>query len=170
MVWEGKLVSSITGVHTFQLYASSYFKLIIDGKIIKDGWRQNWNPWYHNFKLPMVANKPVSVRLEWTPDDGYIALLHNNPLAAADRHSLWLSSEAAQAIDYYFISGHSMDEVIAGYRQLTGKSVMLPRWAYGFWQSRQRYKTQDEILNTVAEYRKRHIPLDNIVEDWFLLA
>ncbi len=167
VVWEGKLVSSITGVHNFQLYASSYFKLIVDGKVIKNGWRQNWNPWYHNFKLPMKAGKPVNVRLEWTPDNGYIALLHNNPLPAADRHSLWLSSEAAQAIDYYFISGHSMDEVIAGYRQLTGKSVMLPRWAYGFWQSRQRYKTQDEILNTVAEYRKRHIPLDNIVEDWF---
>jgi len=167
VVWEGKLVSRVTGVHDFQLYAGSYFKLVVDGKVIKNGWRQNWNPWYHNFKLPMTAGKPVNIRVEWTPDNSYIALLHNNPLPDADRHSLWLSSEAAQSIDYYFISGHSMDEVISGYRQLTGKSVMLPRWAYGFWQSRQRYKTQDEILDVVSEYRKRHIPLDNIVEDWF---
>ncbi|HEX2585088.1 MAG TPA: TIM-barrel domain-containing protein [Steroidobacteraceae bacterium] len=167
VVWEGKLLSDISGVHDFQLYAGSYFKLIADGKVIKNGWRQNWNPWYHNFRLPMTAGKPVSIRVEWTPDNSYIALLHNNPLPNADRHSLWLSSEAAQSIDYYFISGSSMDDVIAGYRQLTGKSVMLPRWAYGFWQSRQRYKTQNEILDTVAEYRKRHIPLDNIVEDWF---
>ncbi|HVY24443.1 MAG TPA: TIM-barrel domain-containing protein [Steroidobacteraceae bacterium] len=167
VVWEGKLVSSITGMHNFRLYAGSYFKLIADGKVIENGWRQNWNPWYHNFNLPMTAGKPVSIRVEWTPDNSYIALLHNNPLPAADRHSLWLSSEAAQAIDYYFISGNSMDDVISGYRQLTGKSVMLPRWAYGFWQSRQRYKTQSEILDVAAEYRKRHIPLDNIVEDWF---
>ena len=57
--------------------------------------------------------------------------------------------------------------MIAGYRALTGKAVMLPRWAYGFWQSRQRYTTQDELLDVVAEYRKRKIPLDNIVLDWF---
>lgn len=167
VVWEGKLVSSISGVHEFQLYAGSYFKLFADGVVIKNGWRQNWNPWYHNFKLPMKAGKPVTVRVEWTPDNSYIALLHNNPMNDADRHSLWLSSEAAQTIDYYFVSGNNMDEVIAGYRQLTGKSVMLPRWAYGFWQSRQRYKTQDELLDTVKSYRDRHLPLDNIVEDWF---
>ena len=167
VVWEGQLVASITGMHDFQLYAGSYFKLIVDGKVLKNGWRQNWNPWYHNFRLAMTAGKPVHVRVEWTPDNSYIALLHNNPLASPDRHSLWLSSEAAQSIDYYFISGQSMDEVISGYRQLTGKAVMLPRWAYGFWQSRQRYKTQQEILDTVADYRKLHIPLDNIVEDWF---
>ena len=93
--------------------------------------------------------------------------LHNDPLPAAARHSLSLASEAGHAIDYYYIAGESLDEVIAGYRQITGKAVMLPRWAYGFWQSRQRYKTQAEILDVVREYRRRGIPLDNIVEDWF---
>jgi alpha-D-xyloside xylohydrolase len=60
-----------------------------------------------------------------------------------------------------------MDSVISGYRQLTGKAVLLPKWAFGFWQSRERYKTQQEILNIVDEFRKRKIPLDNIVQDWF---
>jgi alpha-D-xyloside xylohydrolase len=59
-----------------------------------------------------------------------------------------------------------MDEVIGGYRQLTGKATLLPLWAFGFWQSRERYKTQDEVLETVQEFRKRRIPLDNIVLDW----
>ena len=59
-----------------------------------------------------------------------------------------------------------MDEVISGYRTLTGKAPIVPKWAMGFWQSRERYKTQDEILETVAEFRKRKIPLDNIVLDW----
>ena len=53
------------------------------------------------------------------------------------------ASEVGTAIDYYFIAGDDMDEVIAGYRRLTGKAPMMPRWAYGFWQSRQRYETQD---------------------------
>jgi alpha-D-xyloside xylohydrolase len=60
-----------------------------------------------------------------------------------------------------------MDDVVAGYRRLTGKAPMMPQWAYGFWQSRQRYETQDQLLGVVREYRKRQIPLDNIVEDWF---
>src|SRR6185312_5314024 len=164
---EGKLETRKSGVHKFQLYASSYFKLYLDGKLIEEGWRQNWNPWYHDFDYEMTAGKPVDVRLEWIADDGFIALLHNDPLPAPTRHSLSLASEAGQAIDYYYIAADSLDEVIAGYRQLTGKAVMLPRWAYGFWQSRQRYTTQDELLGVVAEYRKRRIPLDNIVLDWF---
>ena len=57
--------------------------------------------------------------------------------------------------------------MIAGYRALTGKAVLLPKWAYGFWQSRERYKTQAELVGVVDEYRKRKIPLDNIVQDWF---
>jgi alpha-D-xyloside xylohydrolase len=165
--WEGKLESSKTGMHAFQLYASSYFKLYADDKLVLDGWRQNWNPWYHNFKLPMTAGTPVAIRVEWTPDDGYIALLHNDPLPDAERRSLSLASEVAKSIDYYFVRGGNADEVIAGYRALTGKAVMLPRWAYGFWQSRQRYQTQDELLGVAREYRKRGLPLDAIVQDWF---
>jgi transcriptional regulator with XRE-family HTH domain len=68
---------------------------------------------------------------------------------------------------YYYVGGDSMDEVISGYRRLTGKSVMLPKWAYGYWQSRQRYETQEQIVGVVEEYRKRGLGLDNIVQDWF---
>jgi len=56
--------------------------------------------------------------------------------------------------------------VISGYRTLTGKAQIVPKWALGFWQSRERYKTQNEILSTVDEFRKRKIPIDNIVLDW----
>ena len=69
-------------------------------------------------------------------------------------------------MDYYFIAGQDIDEVISGYRTLTGKALMMPKWAMGFWQSRERYKTQDEILTIVREFRKRQIPIDNIVLDW----
>ncbi len=167
VTWEGSVESANTGAHKFQLYASNYYKLYADDKLILDAWRQNWNAWYHNFELPMTAGKPVKLRVEWTPNDGHIALLHNDPLPDAERHSLSLTSDATAAIDYYYIAGGNLDEVISGYRHLTGKSVLLPRWSYGFWQSRQRYDTQQEVLDIAREYRKRGLPLDNIVQDWF---
>jgi len=167
VTWEGTLESAKAGNHKFQLYGSSYFKVYVDGKLKLDRWRQNWAAWYHNFDVAMLAGIPVAVKIEWIPNDGYLALLHNDPLPDAERHSLTFTSDVGSAIDYYFVAGASQEEVIGGYRTLTGKAVMLPRWAYGFWQSRQRYTTQKELLDVVAEYRKRKIPLDNIVMDWF---
>jgi len=167
VTWEGTVESPKAGTHKFQLYGSSYFKVYADDQLVLDRWRQNWAAWYHNFDVDMDAGKPVKIRIEWIPNDGYIALLHNDPLPFTERHSLTFTSESGRAVDYYFVAGNSQDDVIAGYRQLTGKAVMLPKWAYGFWQSRQRYTTQAELLGVVAEYRKRRIPLDNIVLDWF---
>jgi alpha-D-xyloside xylohydrolase len=167
VTWEGTLESATSGAHKFQVYGSSYFKVYFDGKLLLDRWRMNWNPWYHNVEVPMQAGVPVKFRLEWTPDNGYMALLHSDPLPAAERHSITFASDVGSAVDYYFIAGESQDDVIAGYRELTGKAVLLPKWAYGFWQSRQRYTNQQELLDVVAEYRKRRLPLDNIVLDWF---
>ncbi|MBW8782988.1 MAG: glycoside hydrolase family 31 protein [Verrucomicrobia bacterium] len=69
-------------------------------------------------------------------------------------------------LDYYFIAGPDMDGAIAGYRQLTGAATMLPRWSFGYVQSKERYKSQAELINTVKEFRQRQIPLDGIVQDW----
>jgi len=167
VVWEGDVSADKDGPHKFQLYASGYFKVTVDGQVLLDGWRQSWNPWYHNFTVAMTAGQAKHIRVEWKPEGGFIAMLHHDPLPEAERHELSLASDVANAIDYYVVAGKSTDDAIAGYRQITGKAVLLPRWAYGFWQSRQRYKTQAEIEDTVAEYRKRGLPLDNIVEDWF---
>src|SRR5690606_6258566 len=65
-----------------------------------------------------------------------------------------------------FVHGESLDEVVSGYRALTGKAQIMPKWAMGFWQSRERYKTQDELLGVAQEFRKRRITIDNIVLDW----
>jgi len=166
VTWEGKIATDKAGVHKFQLYSSGYASVFIDGKEVIHRWRQNWNPWFHNFEVALEPGKQHDIRVEWQPDGGYIGLLHQDPLPADQRHSLALSSEVANALDYYVVAADNIDGVIAGYRQLTGKSTILPRWAYGFWQSRERYKTQDEVVGTVKEYRKRGIPLDNIVLDW----
>jgi len=75
-------------------------------------------------------------------------------------------SEVADNIDYYFMYGPSMDDAIAEYRQLTGPAPMYGKWAYGYWQSKEHYATRDELLGIAQEYRKRRIPIDDIVQDW----
>ncbi|HET9373657.1 MAG TPA: TIM-barrel domain-containing protein, partial [Chthoniobacterales bacterium] len=82
-------------------------------------------------------------------------------------HTLYISSEVADTIDYYFIYGPDFDKIIAGYRELTGTAPMFGRWAYGFWQCKNRYKSQEEILAVAQKYRDLHLPVDNIVQDWF---
>jgi len=80
---------------------------------------------------------------------------------------LYISSEVADVIDYYFFYGPDLDQVIAAYRGLTGQAPMFGKWAYGFWQCKNRYKSQEEILGVARRYRDLHIPADNIVQDWF---
>jgi alpha-D-xyloside xylohydrolase len=80
---------------------------------------------------------------------------------------LYISSEVADVIDYYFLYGPDFDKIIASYRDLTGQAPMFGKWAYGFWQCKNRYKSEDEILGVARKYRELHIPVDNIVQDWF---
>ena len=80
---------------------------------------------------------------------------------------LYISSEVADAVDYYFFYGPELDKIVADYRDLTGQAPMFGKWAYGFWQCKNRYKSQEEILGVAQKYRELHIPADNIVQDWF---
>jgi alpha-D-xyloside xylohydrolase len=75
-------------------------------------------------------------------------------------------SKMGDGIDYYLFVGDNLDKVISEYRKLTGKAVMLPRWAFGYWQSKERYQTQDELLSVGQKYRQLQIPIDVMVQDW----
>ncbi len=78
--------------------------------------------------------------------------------------SLW--SDVADNIDYYFVAGKNMDEIIAGYRELTGQAPMYGKWAFGYWQSKEHYDTRDELLGVAEKYRRLRIPIDNMIQDW----
>lgn len=80
---------------------------------------------------------------------------------------LKLTAIAGKSIDYYFLYGAEIDGVIHEYRDITGHSPLLPKWAYGFFQSKDRYVSLDEIRQIAERYRQEHIPLDAIVQDWF---
>ena len=83
-----------------------------------------------------------------------------------DARGMSLTSEAGDVIDYYFMYDGSADGVIAQMRFLSGDVPMFPLWTYGFWQSKERYKTAAETESIVDKYRELQVPLDGIIQDW----
>ncbi len=77
----------------------------------------------------------------------------------------WKSAASTQ-IDYYFMAGPEPDQIIAQYRALTGAPPLFGRWAWGFWQSKEHYGSQAELLGVVSKYRSMMLPLDGIIQDW----
>ena len=82
-------------------------------------------------------------------------------------HALYLSAEVADRVDYYFLYGPEADQIIGHYRELTGEVPLFGRWAYGFWQCKNKYQSEIELETVAGRYRALHIPADNIVQDWF---
>ncbi|MCH5311086.1 MAG: DUF5110 domain-containing protein [Prevotella sp.] len=83
-----------------------------------------------------------------------------------DAQGMRFVSQVADCVDYYFMLGGTADGVVAKMRHLSGDVPMFPLWTYGYWQSKERYKTAKETLGIVEEYRRRHVPLDGIIQDW----
>src|SRR6185369_9244589 len=83
-----------------------------------------------------------------------------------DAFGSYLWADIGDELDFYFIYGPEFDQIVNGIRTLTGITPMLPRWAFGYIQSKERYQSQDELIAVVQEYRKRGLPLDCIVLDW----
>lgn len=113
----------------------------------------------HNMKIPVpffVSDKNYGILF----DCGSLMTFND------DIYGTYVYLDTVEQLDYYFIHGNQLDDIVAGFRKLTGKSVMLPKWAFGYVQSREAYRNQQELIDVVAEYRKRQIPLDCIVQDW----
>ncbi len=180
VVYEGTITPKTTGEYRFSHYYSGYQRIYIDGKDVYDEdlagtgskeqtiWRTAWNPNARKFALTLEEGKEYTFRLEWTPDGGeaYCGLRAYAPTTEEEQQKLSFWSEMGQQLDYYFMAGDNADEVISGYRTLTGKAQIMPDWLFGYWQSRERYKTQGEILDALKGFRDRGLPLDNIVMDW----
>ena len=113
------------------------------------------------------ANRKIAVPL-LVSSRGYGLLFATGSPAVFrdDAYGTYFHTEADEEMDYYFLAGGDLDGVVACSRFLTGKAAMLPRWAFGFVQSQERYETQEEILRIAEEHRRRGIGLDGIVLDW----
>lgn len=99
---------------------------------------------------------------------GYALFWDNySPTTFTDNpQGMTFDSEVGDLCDYYFVYGGGADKVVAGLRELTGQAPMFPLWTFGFWQSRERYVSQDELVSVVAKYRDLKVPLDGIIQDW----
>lgn len=113
------------------------------------------------------ANRKIAVPLLLSVKGYGILTDTYSPMIFQDTvYGSYLYTEADEEMDFYFMNGATMDGVIAQYRMLTGKAALLPKWAFGYLQSQERYETQQEILETADRYRERKIGLDGIVLDW----
>ena len=169
VTYEGEIEPAQTGEFKFILYYAGYVKVYLNNEpVVPERWRTAWNPNSYKFAAHLEAGKRVPLKIEWQPDGGqsYCGLRALTPVNPEEqgKQSWW--SEMTKQLDYYFMAGENMDDVISGYRSLTGKSPVMPKWAMGFWQSREKYNTQEEMLGALKGFRDRKIPLDNIVLDW----
>ena len=169
VLYEGYVEAPTNSLYQFILYYAGYMKIYIDGKlVVPERWRTAWNPNSYKFEAPLQAGKKTPIRIEWQPDGdvSYCGLRVAAPRTEAEKKQLSIWSEMSPDMDYYFIAGQNLDEVISGYRTLTGKASVYPKWTLGFWQSRERYQSSNDIESNLKKFRDLHIPVDNIVQDW----
>ena len=169
VTYEGWIEAPQTAEYRFTQYYAGFQRTVIDGKeVMSRRWRPAWNPNSYKYAVELKAGVRTPVRVEWDPDGdvSYIGLRVAPLQSEEEREKLSFWSEFEPGVDFYFIAGYSYDDIISGYRTLTGKAQVMPKWALGFWQSRERYSTQEDLVNTLAEFRRRGIPIDNIVQDW----
>lgn len=169
VVYEGFLEAPASDAYHFILYYAGYVKVWVDGHlVVPERWRTAWNPNAYKFRVALLKGRRTPLRIEWKPDgDVSYCGLRVAPLqedGAQDDVSIW--AEMDRDMDYYVIAGENIDRIIAGYRTLTGKSQVMPKWSLGFWQSRERYKTQKELTDALRGLRERRIPVDVMVQDW----
>jgi alpha-D-xyloside xylohydrolase len=165
VVWEGEIESLAAGEYDLIAFDNNGVRIWFDGELKVDTWRQGWLAWWDVIRVELAEKTRYRVRVEWNRNQGQgtLRLKWKTP-PRSPYTSLW--SEVGDGVDYYFVYGPSLDGVIAGYREITGRAPMMPRWAYGMWQCRERYESADQMLGVLAEMRKRGIPFDNIVQDW----
>ena len=157
---KGKFTTRAKGTYGFVLTSDNRSQLVVEvnGQHVID--LQNyWVPTSASGAVDLEANKEYEVSARG--GTGGVQLAVRPP-----EDTTKFRAEVGQAIDYYFFYGPELNTVISDYRQLTGEAPLYPKWAYGYWQCRERYHSQQEILDTAAEFRKRKIPVDVLVQDW----
>lgn len=168
--YEGSIEAPETATYYFILYYAGYTKVYIDGQlVVPERWRTAWNPNAYKFEVKLQKGEKVPLLIDWKPDGtvSYCGLRVATPQSDEMQNKLSVWSEMTPDMDYYFIAGKNMDDVISGYRTLTGKSTMMAKSVMGFWQSREKYNNQWEIVSTLKKLREHGMPIDNIVQDWF---
>ena len=154
------------GTKTYQVYQP--FILDREEAIYGLGQLQNGKMIQRNMTKNLVQGNVEDVSPFFQSTKGYGVFWDNySPTLFTDNEvETSFRSEVGDCVDYYFMYGKNADGVIAQVRSLTGQAPMFPLWTYGYWQSKERYKSQEEVVDVVRKYRELGIPLDGIIQDW----
>lgn len=154
------------GSNTFSAFQS--FVLDKDEPIYGLGSQQRGKMSQRNVTLNMVQGNTDDYIPFFQSVKGYGLFWDNySPTQFVDNlEGTSFKSDVGDCIDYYFMYGGNADGVIANMRDLTGRAPMFPLWTFGYWQSKERYKTQNELVDVVRQYRKLNVPIDGIIQDW----
>ncbi|WP_042719731.1 TIM-barrel domain-containing protein, partial [Flavobacterium sp. B17] len=158
---KGKILIEKSGEYTFMLDLGNMDNrhfLTIDGKPVID---------QSNLWLPPA----VSTKVFLTKGEHHFQVICKATNTPSLQYKLaedisTFRSPHSKSLDYVLFVGNNADEVISSYREITGKVPMLPKWAFGYWQCRERYTSAEHLVKTVEEFRKRNLPVDVIVQDW----
>jgi len=132
------------------------------------GQQQSGKLSHRNTKINMVQGNTDDYVPFFVSTKGYGLFWDNySPTVFEDKpESTSFKSDVGDCIDYYVMFGGTIDGSIAGMRDLTGQAPMMPMWTFGYWQSKERYKSQNELVGVVKNYRDLGVPLDGIIQDW----
>ena len=161
--WIGSVLAEEAGDYTFVTTSDERVRLWVDDKKVLDDW-SNHAARDDSATIHFDAHSRHKLWMEYFQDarDAIARLAWRH----SPRHTTVWTSEAADCIDYYFIDGPTLDSVMSEYRALTGQAPLPPQWALGYWQSKERYQSQQEWLDIARTYRARHDPVDNLVQDF----
>lgn len=161
--WSGYLSPKKSGIHTLYLDLPTGGRVWLDGSCIIDSRGSHKR---HQHQIKLEAGKRYALSMEAAQGTNWLgayAYLQWQEPVPSDHFSLW--SQHAPAADYYVMAG-SPAEILEVYNRLTGPAPMMPRYLFGYWQSREHYRNKSELIGVVEEHRKRDIPLDVVVQDW----
>ena len=176
---EGKLLTTdgyrslrpveVNGEHTF--HAEVSFAIYGSHEGLYGLGQHQAGVWNYRGETVDLSEENTNIAIPLLVSSNGYGIFWNNPSRSRVNnrfvHALYLSAEVADRVDYYFIYGPDADAIVGRYRELTGEVPLFGRWAYGFWQSKNKYESQQELETVAARYRAEHIPVDNIVQDWF---
>ncbi|MGA2916503.1 MAG: TIM-barrel domain-containing protein [Sedimentisphaerales bacterium] len=162
--WTGFIETEDAGEYTIFASTDDGVRVWIDDKQVINNWTTHAVQTFQA-KFNFAAKSKHGICVEFFQGSGDAVAYLEWQMPVKKPAVVW-SSEVGNAVDYYFMYGPAPDKVISAYRQLTGTVPMFAKWTWGFWQCKERYQNQKELLDILAEYHKRNIPLDGIIQDW----
>jgi alpha-D-xyloside xylohydrolase len=144
------------------------FRIAVDQRLYGLGTYQDGVMNWRGHTVRIAQSNTTSALPVLVSSRGWGLFWHNasRTVFSDDGREFTFSSAIGDAVDYFVIASRDLDGAIAAYRAITGRAPLLPRYAYGYWQSKERYESANELLDVVREHRRRKLPLDTVVLDW----